>query len=285
MKTVNTIHDLRAVITAWRQQGEQIVFVPTMGNLHAGHLQLVDMARQLGTRVVSSIFVNPLQFVPGTDYENYPRTLKQDSEQLQAHGVALLFAPSVDEMYGQAAQSVTRVSVAGLSDILCGEFRPGHFAGVTTVVAKLFNLVEPQLAVFGEKDYQQLLVVRRLVADLCMAVEIIGEPTVREGDGLAMSSRNGYLSAAERAQAPALYQTLRWLGERLVSGMNYDSLAAEGMNILRESGFEPDYVAIRRAEDLQPPQAADSRLIIMAAAWMGKTRLIDNLAVTLKDRL
>jgi pantoate--beta-alanine ligase len=243
----------------------------------------VKRACRVADKVVVSIIVNPTQFGPQEDFGAYPRTLKQDSFILAEQGAHLLFAPDVEELYPYGSEDTVRVEVPGLSDILCGASRPGHFTGVATVVAKLFNAVRPHVAVFGEKDYQQLLVVRRLVADLCMAVEIIGEPTVRESDGLAMSSRNGYLSAAERAQAPALYQTLHWLGERIVSGMNYDSLAAQGMNILRESGLEPDYVAIRRAEDLQAPQAADSRLIIVAAAWLGQTRLIDNLPVTLKD--
>jgi pantoate--beta-alanine ligase len=283
MQTVHTIAHLRTAVDQWRGRRERVALVPTMGNLHDGHLQLVKRACRAADKVVVSIFVNPTQFGPQEDFGAYPRTLKQDSFILAEHGVHLLFAPEVEELYPHGIDDTVRVEVPGLSDILCGASRPGHFTGVATVVAKLFNAVRPHVAVFGAKDYQQLLVVRRLVADLCMAVEIIGEPTVREGDGLAMSSRNGYLSAAERAQAPALYQTLHWLGERIVSGMNYDSLAAQGMNILRESGLEPDYVAIRRAEDLQAPQTADSHLIIMAAAWLGKTRLIDNLPVTLKD--
>ena len=283
MQTVHTIAHLRTAVDQWRGRRERVALVPTMGNLHDGHLQLVKRACRVADKVVVSIFINPTQFGPQEDFGAYPRTLKQDSFILAEQGAHLLFAPDVEELYPYGSEDTVRVEVPGLSDILCGASRPGHFTGVATVVAKLFNAVRPHVAVFGEKDYQQLLVVRRLVADLCMAVEIIGEPTVREGDGLAMSSRNGYLSAAERAQAPALYQTLRWLGERIVSGMNYDKLAAQGANILRESGFEPDYVAIRRAEDLQAPQAADSRLIILAAAWLGKTRLIDNLPVTLKD--
>ena len=195
----------------------------------------------------------------------------------------LLFVPEVKELYPHGLADSVRVEVPGLSDILCGASRPGHFAGVATVVAKLFNAVRPHVAVFGEKDYQQLLVVRRMVADLCLAVEILAEPTVREGDGLAMSSRNAYLSADERRRAPALYRTLQWLGERLAAGADHENLAVQGMDMLEESGLRPDYVAVRRAEDLQPAQAADLRLIILAAAWLGKTRLIDNLPVTLKD--
>jgi pantoate--beta-alanine ligase len=283
MQTVHTIAHLRTAVDQWRGRRERVALVPTMGNLHDGHLQLVKRACGVADKVVVSIFVNPTQFGPQEDFAAYPRTLKRDSFILAEQGAHLLFAPDVEELYPYGSEDTVRVEVPGLSAILCGVSRPGHFTGVATVVAKLFNAVRPHVAVFGEKDYQQLLVVRRLVADLCMAVEIIGEPTLRESDGLAMSSRNGYLSAAERERAPVLYQTLQWLAERLVSGMNYEGLAAEGVNILRESGFHPDYVAIRRAEDLQAPQAADSRLIIMAAAWLGKTRLIDNLPVTLKD--
>ena len=218
MQTVHTIAHLRSAVDQWRARRERVALVPTMGNLHDGHLQLVKRACRAADKVVVSIFVNPMQFGPQEDFAAYPRTLKQDSLKLAENGVHLLFVPEVEELYPHGINDTVRVEVPGLSDILCGASRPGHFAGVATVVAKLFNAVRPQVAVFGDKDYQQLLVVRRMVADLCMAVEIIGEPTVRETDGLAMSSRNGYLSAAERAQAPALYQTLQWLGERLIVG-------------------------------------------------------------------
>ena len=285
MQTVHTIAHLRTAVDQWRARRERIALVPTMGNLHEGHLQLLKRACRSADKVVVSIFVNPMQFGPQEDFTAYPRTLKQDSLKLAENGAHLLFTPDVEELYPYGIDNSVRVEVPGLSDILCGASRPGHFTGVVTVVAKLFNALRPHVAVFGEKDYQQLLVVRRMVADLCMAVDIIGEPTVREMDGLAMSSRNGYLSAVERERAPALYQTLHWMADRVIRGMDYEGLADQGMNILRESGFSPDYVTIRRAEDLQPPQAADSRLIILAAAWLGKTRLIDNLVVTLKDQL
>ena len=285
MQTVHTIAHLRTAVDQWRARRERIALVPTMGNLHEGHLQLLKRACRSADKVVVSIFVNPTQFGPQEDFTAYPRTLKQDSLKLAENGAHLLFTPDVEELYPYGIDNSVRVEVPGLSDILCGASRPGHFTGVVTVVAKLFNALRPHVAVFGEKDYQQLLVVRRMVADLCMAVDIIGEPTVREMDGLAMSSRNGYLSAVERERAPALYQTLHWMADRVIRGMDYEGLADQGMNILRESGFSPDYVTIRRAEDLQPPQAADSRLIILAAAWLGKTRLIDNLVVTLKDQL
>ena len=285
MQTVHTIAHLRTAVDQWRARRERVALVPTMGNLHEGHLQLLKRACRSADKVVVSIFVNPMQFGPQEDFTAYPRTLKQDSLKLAENGAHLLFTPDVEELYPYGIDNSVRVEVPGLSDILCGASRPGHFTGVATVVAKLFNALRPHVAVFGEKDYQQLLVVRRMVADLCMAVDIIGEPTVREMDGLAMSSRNGYLSAVERERAPALYQTLHWMADRVIRGMDYEGLADQGMNILRESGFSPDYVTIRRAEDLQPPQAADSRLIILAAAWLGKTRLIDNLVVTLKDQL
>ena len=284
MQTVHTIAQLRTAVEQWRTRRERIALVPTMGNLHDGHLQLLKRAGRSADKVVVSIFVNPKQFGPAEDYAAYPRTLKQDSLKLAENGAHLLFAPDVAELYPFGVDDSVRVEVPGLSDVLCGAPRPGHFTGVATVVAKLFNAVKPQVAVFGEKDYQQLLVIRRMVTDLCMSVEIVAEPTVRESDGLAMSSRNGYLTADERRRAPLLYQTLRWLAERLASGSDLRGLEAQGVEMLRESGFRPDYVAIRRADDLAPPQTADSGLIILAAAWLGETRLIDNLAVTLKDR-
>ncbi len=208
MERIESLRDLRERVTAWRSAGARLAFVPTMGNLHAGHLTLVREARALADMVVASIFVNPLQFGAGEDLDAYPRTLEDDRRLLAGEGCDLLFTPRVDEVYprGQAAQ--TRVEVPGLSDILCGARRPGHFVGVSTVVCKLFNMVQPNLALFGEKDFQQLLVIRRMVEDLAMPVEIVGVPTVRESDGLAMSSRNGYLTAEERARAPVLYRVL-----------------------------------------------------------------------------
>jgi len=281
MKTVNTIDALRALVSQWLRQGERIAFVPTMGNLHAGHLQLVGVARQHGTRVLTSIFVNPLQFAPGTDFENYPRTLAQDSEQLQAVGVDAVFAPSVDEMYGQQrVQSATTVTVAGLSDILCGEFRPGHFAGVATVVAKLFILVQAQVAVFGEKDYQQLTIIRRMVQDLCFPIEIVGVPTVREPEGLALSSRNQYLTPEDRERAAVLYQTLQRVKQQVVDRReSFSMIEAQAMQVLQQAGFRPEYVSIRQSEDLQPGRTESTHLRVLAAAWLGQARLIDNLEI------
>lgn len=286
MQTVRTSTALRSAVAAWRQARERIAFVPTMGNLHAGHLALVEHAARLADRVVVSIFVNPMQFGQGEDYESYPRTLSEDSTRLAEAGVSLLFAPAVEEMYPAGYQSVTRVEVQGLSDILCGAARPGHFVGVATVVAKLFNLVQPDVAVFGEKDYQQLLVIRRMVADLCFPIDIVGVPTVREPDGLAMSSRNSYLTAEERERAPLLYRALCEAAERLQGGeQDFRAIEAAGEVKLRAAGFGPDYFTIRRAHDLMPPGAEDKELVILAAARLGRARLIDNLPVSLKDKI
>jgi pantoate--beta-alanine ligase len=284
MQTVQTIPHLRSSVDQWRARRERVAFVPTLGNLHEGHLQLVKRAARAADRVVVSVFVNPLQFGPHEDFAAYPRTLKQDSLKLAENGVHLLFAPGVEELYPFGTESTVRVQVPGLSDILCGAARPGHFTGVATVVSKLFNAVRPHVAVFGEKDYQQLLVVRRLVADLCLPIEVLAVPTVREPDGLALSSRNRYLSEEERARAPALYRTLQWVAGHLAGGArDLAGLEAQAGVMLEESGFRPDYVAIRRATDLAVPQPADLKVIILAAAFLGGTRLIDNLAVTLKD--
>lgn len=283
MQTVHTIAQLRATVDQWRSRRERVAFVPTMGNLHEGHLQLVKRASRAGDRVVVSIFVNPTQFGRDEDYDDYPRTLKQDSLKLAENDVHLLFVPEVAEMYPYGPASTTRVELPDIAGILCGASRPGHFAGVATVVTKLFNAVRPHVAVFGEKDYQQLLLVRRMVADLCMPIEIVGVPTVREADGLARSSRNGYLSTEERERAPLLYRSLCWAGESLEAGeRDYAELSERVCVLLEQGGFRTDYVSIRRADDLAEPQVDDSRLIILAAAYLGRTRLIDNHAVTLK---
>lgn len=281
METLHRIDELRARITTWRRAEESIALVPTMGTLHQGHLELVRQARGHARRVVASIFVNPLQFGPHEDLAAYPRTPEADRRGLAGEGTDLLFAPAVDEVYpyGQAGQ--TRVEVPGLSDILCGASRPGHFVGVATVVCKLFNMVQPDLALFGEKDFQQLLVIRRMAADLCLPVEIIGVPTVREPDGLAMSSRNGYLSTAERGRAPALYQALQAAAHALRQGATPAQVAAQARVELEEAGLRPDYVSVRRAADLAEPGTEDRTLIILAAAYLGRARLIDNLRVEL----
>ncbi|MFO1424563.1 MAG: pantoate--beta-alanine ligase [Candidatus Competibacteraceae bacterium] len=283
MQTVHAIAELRAKVAAWKRAGERVAFVPTMGNLHRGHIHLVERARALAPRTVASVFVNPMQFGPNEDFAAYPRTLAEDSRQLEAAGLDLLFAPSVAEVYPRPLEQMTQVTVPELPAVLCGASRPTHFGGVTTVVSKLFNLVQPDVAVFGEKDWQQLVIIRRMAADLDMPVDIVGVPTVREPDGLALSSRNGYLSAGERAIAPTLYATLRATAERLRAGEgDFSVLEAEAKAKLAAAGFQPDYFEIRRPADLRRPLAEDRELRIFAAARLGRARLIDNLAVMLR---
>jgi pantoate--beta-alanine ligase len=282
MKTVSTISETRELISAWRRAGECIAFVPTMGNLHGGHLELVKRARERAQRVVVSIFVNPLQFGTSEDLASYPHTPEQDARHLGDLDVDLLFLPTEREIYPNGREDITTVEVPVLSDMLCGASRPGHFRGVTTVVARLFNIVQPDVALFGEKDYQQLTVLRRMVSDLCMPVEMVGVPTVREKDGLAMSSRNGYLTAEERSKAPLLYQVLLALGEQLSEGCrDFGALENEGMQRLEQDGFHPEYLAVRRASDLEVPAEGERELVILAAARLGKARLIDNLLISL----
>ncbi len=279
MIQVETLEQLREALAPWRDD-QSIALVPTMGHLHEGHLALVNEARELADRVVVSIFVNPLQFAAGEDLDNYPRTLARDRELLQQSGVDVLFAPSVQVMYPRPPEEHTRVEVPLLSDLLCGASRPGHFTGVTTVVCKLFNMVQPHLAVFGQKDYQQLMIIRRMVEDLLIPVRIIGLPTVRDADGLALSSRNSYLSEAERAIAPALYQVIDDTAELIQAGMrDWEGLEQRAREKLAAQGFEVDYFAIRRQSDLLPPADDDRELVILAAACLGDTRLIDNLEV------
>ena len=282
LQTIYDLRGLREVIGSWRRDGCSVALVPTMGNLHGGHLSLLDRARQIADRTVVSIFVNPIQFGKGEDYARYPSTLTQDSGRLADRGLDLLFAPDLAQLYPRGIDSDTRVTVPELSSILCGRFRPGHFSGVATVVTKLLINVQPDVALFGEKDYQQYLVIKRLVADLCMPVEIIAMPIVRETDGLAMSSRNAYLSVAERHQAPLIYQTLQKAAERLRRGdRNPASIEADGALTLEQAGFRPEYFSVRRSADLGEPGPSDLSLSILTAAWLGKARLIDNIRVEL----
>jgi pantoate--beta-alanine ligase len=284
MQTLHTVSDLRDCLQRWRRDGRRLALVPTMGNLHTGHLRLVEEARVCAARVVVSIFVNPLQFGPQEDYQSYPRTLESDQANLQAAKADLLFTPAVEEMYPRGCDHATRVEVPELSAILEGAFRPGHFAGVATVVLKLFNVVQPDVALFGEKDYQQLMVVRRMVADLSLPIEIIGVPTVREPDGLAMSSRNQYLNQEERALAPFLYRTLREAAAALSKGRrDFERLQVEAVEKL-SAHMRPDYVAIRAADTLMLPAANTADFVVLAAAWLGKARLIDNLRVNIAAR-
>src|SRR5213082_3200291 len=238
MDTVTTIAAVRERVRGWRAEGRRVAFVPTMGNLHAGHLSLIEAARRHGERFVASIFVNPMQFGPNEDFAHYPRTPREDERMLAAAGCDLMFMPEVSEIYPHGAERATRVEVPALSRILCGEFRPGHFEGVATIVAKLFHIVDPDVAVFGEKDFQQLTVIRRMVADLCLRVQIVGAPTVREADGLAMSSRNQYLDAAQRKVAPSIYRQLSQAVEALRSGArDFAGLEAAGRAALDGAGF------------------------------------------------
>ncbi|TNC86754.1 MAG: pantoate--beta-alanine ligase [Thalassolituus sp.] len=281
MITVHTVAELREHVRTARQAGKRIGFVPTMGNLHAGHISLIDSANSETDYVVSSVFVNPLQFNDQSDLQRYPRTLPQDQEKLSAADCDLLFAPDVDEMYpnGQAEQSIVHVPV--VSKGLCGGSRPGHFDGVSTVVTKLFNQVLPDAAFFGEKDFQQVAVIKKMVNDLCMPIEVVTVPTARAEDGLALSSRNGYLSDEERQLATGLYKTLNEIAEALNHGEQLDKTLAQASLRLEERGFRPDYVEVRAAADLSPAAPGVSEVVILGAAFLGNARLIDNLVVTL----
>lgn len=281
MHTLHTIAQLRAAVARAREEGKRIGLVPTMGNLHAGHIALVEKALQRTDYVVVSIFVNPLQFGPSEDLDAYPRTLAEDQSKLLDVGAQLVFAPNVSEMYPEGMAGHTRVSVPVVSEGLCGASRPGHFEGVATVVSKLLNIVQPDLAIFGEKDYQQLAVIRKMVLDLCLPVQIMGEPTVRADDGLALSSRNGYLTPAERQIAPLLYQTLQAIAAEVNAGRrDYAQIIEEARSRLTEAGLRPDYLDLRDALTLQPVSADAEELVVLAAAFLGRTRLIDNLRFT-----
>jgi pantoate--beta-alanine ligase len=278
MDTVTTIAAVREHVRRWRSQGQRVAFVPTMGNLHPGHVSLIEMARRHGDRFVASIFVNPMQFGPNEDFAHYPRTPTQDSRMLADAGCDLMFMPDVAEIYPNGSERATRVDVPGLSSILDGEFRPGHFEGVATVVAKLFHIVEPDVAVFGEKDFQQLTIIRRMVADLVMPITIVAAPTVRDPDGLAMSSRNQYLTDEERKKAPVIHRLLLSAVERLRAGeRDFAAIERHGLEALVAGGFRPDYFAVRRADDLSSPQPDTPHFVILVAARLGRARLIDNL--------
>lgn len=282
MESVQTVAAVRGVVGGWRREGARVALVPTMGNLHQGHLRLVEQARELADRTVVSIFVNPLQFGPGEDFDAYPRSLENDERLLADLGPDLLYAPGSAQMYPRPREQQTRVEVPGVSDILCGASRPGHFSGVATVVCKILNQVTPDVAVFGMKDFQQLLVIRRMADDLDMPVEIVGYPVVRDADGLALSSRNGYLTRRERAVAPELIGNLRQIEKAIRQGhRDYPGLEREAGERLDRAGFRTDYVSIRRAGDLRPPGIGERELVILAAAYLGRARLIDNILLVL----
>jgi pantoate--beta-alanine ligase len=280
MQTLHHIQALREQLKALRRAGQTIGLVPTMGNLHAGHIELLHQARRHADVVVATIFVNPLQFGPNEDLDSYPRTLEADQNKLAAAGCDVLFAPSEAEMYPNGRDAQTVVEVQDLSGMHCGSTRPGHFRGVTTVVSKLFGIVQPDSAFFGCKDYQQLLIIRRMVADLCMPIDIHGVPIVRDGHQLALSSRNGYLSPSERKVAPTLNRVLRETAQAIQDGRrDYDQLTSQALAELENVGFKGDFMRIVRRSDLQPAGDSDQQLVILSAVYLGAARLIDNLEV------
>jgi pantoate--beta-alanine ligase len=284
MNTVESIKDLRAQVKSWRMQGLTIAFVPTMGNLHDGHLALVKAAHQHADKVIASIFVNPMQFGLSEDIDNYPRTLAQDKESLMKVNTDLLFTPTADIIYPKGVGENSYVEVPNISDLYCGASRPGHFRGVATVVCKLFNLVQPDSACFGSKDYQQLQVIQTMVEDLSMPVNVIPVEIIRETSGLAMSSRNGYLTPEELAIAPALYQTLQWLSTELRNNhqpRDYAALVMQASEKIDNAGLKTDYINLCNAKTLAPATPNDKDIVILAAAYLGKARLIDNMPVTL----
>jgi pantoate--beta-alanine ligase len=285
MIITNTIAELQNALNEQRQQGKTIGFVPTMGNLHQGHLSLVDTAKEQSDIIVVSIFVNPTQFGPNEDFDSYPRTFDEDCDKLKAHDTDIVFAPQVDEVYPGFAQNrakpnLTSVHVAELGKNHCGASRPGHFDGVTTIVSKLFNMVRPDIAVFGQKDFQQLAIIRRMVQDLNIPVEIIGAPILREDNGLAMSSRNGYLSQAEKDQAAGIQRVLQWAKEQLETHkLSFDHVEQSAVKQLTEQGFRVDYFNIANAQTLQVAETSDKDLVILVAAFLEKVRLIDNITL------
>ncbi len=280
MQTVNTLAQLQPLVNSWRLAGKRVALVPTMGNLHEGHLRLMEVALQQADVVVATIFVNPSQFGPGEDFDGYPRTEQQDQQQLAAANTDCLFMPSVQEVYGDRPQTI--VSVPRLASLHCGQTRPGHFDGVATIVCKLFNMVQPHCAVFGLKDFQQFTVIKTMVHDLNMPIDIIGVETVRDASGLAKSSRNSYLSDSEKSTAALLHQTLCQTRDAITNGnRNYSELAQQALLALQNAGFRPDYFNICQRDTLLPAQTSDQALVILAAAWLGKARLIDNLSFCL----
>lgn len=279
MQTLTHTQALRNALAQQRALGQRIALVPTMGNLHAGHIHLIEQARRYAECVVCTIFVNPMQFGQNEDLDAYPRTLEQDQNKLVAAQCDFLFTPTVAEMYPLGHAQHTVVSVPGLSNGYCGASRPGHFDGVATVVSKLFNMVQPHSALFGLKDYQQFRVIQKMVTDLCQPIEVIGVPTQREASGLALSSRNGYLSSDQKTKAVALIETLKWASEALLQGVSIESVETQARQRLIAADFKPDYFSVCEAQSLEAAKAQDRALVILAAAWMGKTRLIDNLRV------
>lgn len=281
METIFDLKGLRGAVSGWKNEGNSIALVPTMGNLHRGHLSLIEGAKGQADRTAVSIFVNPIQFGHGEDYELYPSTLEQDLDILRDANVDLVFAPNLGELYPAGIEADTRISVPDISDILCGEFRPGHFSGVATVVMKLFINVQPDYAFFGEKDYQQTLVIKRMVSDLLLPVEVLTLPIIREENGLAMSSRNSYLNESEKQLSSEIYKAIEKAATMVRTGADsLDDIEKNSAYLLEELGFKVEYFSIRRRQDLKlVNDSIDKDLIILVAAWIGDTRLIDNLQI------
>jgi len=282
MKIAKNITDVRQLVQSWKAQRLRVAFVPTMGNLHAGHLSLVGKAREIADKVVVSIYVNPMQFGAGEDFDTYPRTFDADSEKLIEAGADLLFLPSTDLMYADSVKASTQVYVPELTEILCGESRPGHFLGVSTIVNKLFNVVQPDVAIFGQKDFQQVIIIRRMVADLLMPVKIIALPTSREPDGLAMSSRNQYLGADERKVAPKISKLMNEMSDLVSNGADITDTEAKGVEALASAGFKPEYFSFRDPDTLAALEQAQTDMVLLVAAKLGSTRLIDNCLFSLR---
>lgn len=281
MITVSDINALRTQINSWRKAGLTIAFVPTMGNLHTGHISLVDEAHKHADKVVASIFINPMQFGENEDIDNYPRTLLDDQAKLIAAKTDLLFTPTPKVIYPKGLNQQTYVEVPNVSNVYCGESRPGHFKGVSTVVCKLFNLVQPDVACFGSKDYQQVQVIQTMVEDLSMPIKIVPVATKRESTGLALSSRNGYLTPDEKNTAPNLYKNLQWLAKQIPTQKNYDVLIQTATDKINQTGMKVDYIHICHAQTLMPATPSDLNIVILAAAHCGKARLIDNLTLSI----
>ncbi|WP_394130422.1 pantoate--beta-alanine ligase [Shewanella maritima] len=276
MKTTALIKDIRTQVTQWKREGKRVAFVPTMGNLHQGHITLVEQAKQYADHIVVSIFVNPMQFGQNEDFDGYPRTYERDSQKLIAAGADLLFMPTPDIIYPKGLAQQTYVEVPEFGDELCGASRPGHFKGVATIVNKLFNIVQPDVALFGRKDFQQLLVIKTMVEDLSLPIEIIGVETIREASGLAMSSRNGYLTEGEKHRAASLKQAMDQIASDIQQGIPIEQAISAASQYITQVGFRVDYIEVRSAKTLAKAQPSDSELVIVAAAYLGKARLIDN---------
>ena len=282
MIVASTCESLREQLSYWRDSGERIALVPTMGNLHDGHLSLISLAREYAERVVVSIFVNPTQFDEDGDFDKYPRTLESDTRHLEKTNVDLLFIPDIGTMYPFGITNATLVTVPVLSEEFCGAFRPGHFDGVTSIISRLFNIIQPDVAIFGQKDYQQQLIIRHLVEALQLPLQIVLGPIQRELDGIAISSRNQYLNKEERSIAPILYSVLQDIGKDLQTGkQNYAELEQQAIDFLNNAGFHAEYVAIREPEKLNVPNKDNNDLVVLGAVRLGTTRLIDNIIITI----